>query len=109
MHPCPVQFDIVDRAIEDYSMPGETVFDPFGGIMTVPYCALLMGRKAIGVELNPDNFADGVTYTQAATAGRTGPSLFDLPSAEAQSAQAGIEAEALAPETDDLAETGAAE
>ncbi|MBZ9852821.1 site-specific DNA-methyltransferase [Mesorhizobium sp. CA13] len=84
MHLCPLQFDIVERAIEDYSMPGETVFDPFGGIMTVPYCALRMGRKAIGVELNPDYFADGVTYAQIAAAGDIGPAMFDLIEAETE-------------------------
>jgi hypothetical protein len=83
MHLCPLQFDIVERAIEDYTMPGETVFDPFGGIMTVPYCALRMGRQAIGVELNPDYFADGVKYAEEASAGRKGPTLFDLLEAEA--------------------------
>src|SRR5690606_19015424 len=83
MHLCPLQFDIVERAIEAYSMPGETVFDPFGGIMTVPYCALRMGRKAIGVELNPDYFRDGVTYVRIAAAGGSGPSMFDLLAAEA--------------------------
>ncbi|MCA0027363.1 MULTISPECIES: DNA methyltransferase [unclassified Mesorhizobium] len=98
MHLCPLQFDIVDRAIEDYSMPGEMVFDPFGGIMTVPYCALRMGRKAIGVELNPDYFADGVTYAKTAAAGDVGPGLLDL-----------IEAETLASEPENAGETGAAE
>ena len=87
MHLCPLQFDIVERAIEDYTMPGETVFDPFGGIMTVPYCALRMGRQAIGVELNPDYFADGVKYAEEAGAGRKGPTLFDLMEAEIVAAQ----------------------
>ena len=41
-------------------MPGETVLDPFGGIMTVPYRALRMGRNAVGIELKPDYFRDGV-------------------------------------------------
>jgi hypothetical protein len=31
LHICPLQFDIVDRAIAQYSMPGETVLDPFAG------------------------------------------------------------------------------
>ena len=31
LHLCPLQFDIVDRAIAQYSQPGETVLDPFGG------------------------------------------------------------------------------
>ncbi len=75
MHLCPLQFDIVERAVEDFSMPGEVVLDPFGGIMTVPYCALRMGRRAIGVELNPDYFRDGATYAEAAASGGTGPSL----------------------------------
>ena len=78
MHLCPLPFDIVERAIEAYSMPGETVFDPFGGIMTVPYCALRMGRDAIGVELNPDYFADGLVYAAEAAAGRLAPTIFDL-------------------------------
>ena len=33
---CPLQFDIVDRLIERYSNPGELVYDPFGGLFTVP-------------------------------------------------------------------------
>ena len=89
MHLCPLQFDIVERAIEDYTMPGETVFDPFGGIMTVPYCALRMGRKAVATELSPDYFADGVMYAQEASAGRTGPGLFDLMEAEIDAANEG--------------------
>ncbi|GGF56570.1 hypothetical protein GCM10007301_15310 [Azorhizobium oxalatiphilum] len=91
MHLCPLQFDIVERAIEDFSMPGEVVLDPFGGIMTVPYCALRMGRRAIGVELNPDYFRDGVAYAEAAAAGGTGPSLFDLLEAP-EAAEAAAEA-----------------
>jgi hypothetical protein len=38
MHLCPLQFDIVDRLIRQFSMEGETVFDPFAGVGTVP-CA----------------------------------------------------------------------
>src|SRR5690606_28125767 len=35
-HVCPMQFDIVDRLIRRYTNPGELVFDPFGGLGTVP-------------------------------------------------------------------------
>jgi hypothetical protein len=87
MHLCPLQFDIVERAIEAYSMAGETVFDPFGGIMTVPYCAVRMGRRGVGVELNPDYFADGATYVSEAAAGGQGPTLFDLLAAEPEAAE----------------------
>jgi len=85
-HLCPLQFDIVERVIEQHSMQGETVFDPFGGIMTVPYCALRMGRQAIAVELNPAYFDDGCIYAEAAATGGPAPGLFDLLAAEGEAA-----------------------
>lgn len=39
--------------ISAYSNEGETVFDPFCGSGVVPYEALLLGRNAIGNDLNP--------------------------------------------------------
>lgn len=44
-HICPLPFDIVTRAIRLYSNVGDTVFDPFAGLFTVPYCALELGRN----------------------------------------------------------------
>jgi DNA modification methylase len=35
------------------TIPGDTVLDPFSGIGTVPLEADLMGRKGIGIDLNP--------------------------------------------------------
>jgi hypothetical protein len=77
-HLCPIQFDIVDRVIVQHTMEGETVFDPFGGLMTVPYCAVKLGRRGIGVELNAQYFRDGVAYVEAAAAEISVPTLFDL-------------------------------
>ena len=78
MHVCPLQLDIVERIINRYSNPGETVFDPFGGLMTVPYMAIKMGRCGYGVELNADYFRDGVGYLEEAEAEIGQPTLFDL-------------------------------
>lgn len=78
MHVCPLQLDIVDRLITRYSNPGETVYDPFGGLMTVPVEAVRLGREGIGTELNPDYFRDGVGYLQEADGQRDVPTLFDL-------------------------------
>lgn len=78
MHVCPLQFDIVDRLIERYSNEGELVFDPFGGLFTVPYRALLMGRRGRAAELNPGYFLDGVKYLQAAERKVSIPTLFDV-------------------------------
>jgi len=78
MHLCPLQFDIVDRLIVQLSMEGETVFDPFAGLMTVPYCAVRLKRRAIGVELSATYFRDGISYVQAASRQVDVPTLFDL-------------------------------
>lgn len=87
MHLCPLQFDIVDRAIVQYSMEGETVFDPFGGIMTVPYCALKLKRKAIASELNPRYFLDGAGYCKSVEEEMAMPDLFSLLDAETAAEQ----------------------
>lgn len=76
-HLCPLQFDIADRLIERYSMPGETVLDPFAGLMTVPYCAVKLGRQGIGIELSDRYYQDGVAYLAAAEQERSAPTLFD--------------------------------
>lgn len=77
-HVCPLQFDIVDRVIENWSNEGELVYDPFGGIMTVPYRAILLKRKAIACELNGEYFRDGVRYLQAAEINMEMPTLFNV-------------------------------
>jgi DNA modification methylase len=78
MHVCPLQIDIVDRLINRYSNLGETVYDPFGGLMTVPVRAVELGRNGIGCELNADYFRDGVGYCEEADSKRGVPTLFDL-------------------------------
>lgn len=77
-HLCPMQFDIADRVINQFSMAGELVFDPFMGIGTVPMCAVKMGRRGAGNELSPDYFRDAVGYLQAAEKNVDLPTLFDL-------------------------------
>jgi DNA modification methylase len=81
-HVCPIQFDIVDRLIERYSNPGETVLDPFAGLMTVPYRAILKRRRGYGIELHDVYWLDGVRYCRAAEEKRAIPSLFDALASE---------------------------
>lgn len=77
-HICPLQLDIVERLIERYSNKGEMVFDPFGGIGTVPYCAVKLGRKGLSTELNYDYWKDGLTYLREIEMEVEAPTLFDL-------------------------------
>lgn len=78
MHVCPLQLDIVERIINRYSNEGDLVYDPFGGLMTVPMTAVKMHRNGYGCELNPDYFRDGVGYLQAAEDEIDAPTLFDF-------------------------------
>lgn len=78
LHVCPLQLDIVERIINRYSNKGDIIFEPFGGLGTVPMMAVRMGRYGYGCELNSGYFADGVTYLRAEEAEVEQPSLFDL-------------------------------
>lgn len=77
-HICPLQFDIVDRLINRYSMKGEVVCDPFNGLGTTSIRALKAGRKAIGMELNPEYFSDSLYYIKSLIYKMNVPTLFDM-------------------------------
>lgn len=87
-HVCPLQFDIVDRAIVRWSMPGERVYDPFHGLGTVGVRAIKLGRTAGGSELSAGYFADQLHYLQAAEREADMPSLFDFIEMEREAAVA---------------------
>ncbi len=78
MHVCPLQFDIVERLIDRYSNPGDLVFDPFGGLGTVPLVAVRKDRRGRASELNAGYWADSVRYLREEDENRAMPSLFDL-------------------------------
>lgn len=50
-HICPLQLEVIRRALRLWTRPGDTVFSPFGGIGSEGYCALEMGRRSVSVEL----------------------------------------------------------
>ena len=85
MHLCPMQFDIADRVIAQYSMPGEVVYDPFAGIGTVPMRAVRLGRFGRGCELSAQYFTDAVYYCESAEKKLSTPTLFDMTEAQEES------------------------
>lgn len=50
-HICPLQLDVIERGIDLWTNPNDIVLDPFAGIGSVPYQAVQMGRRAVGIEL----------------------------------------------------------
>lgn len=50
-HICPLQLDVIDRALTLWSSEGDVVLSPFMGIGSEGYEALKMERKFIGIEL----------------------------------------------------------
>ncbi len=65
-HVHPLQLDVIDRIVELYSNPGETVLTPFGGVGSEVYSPVSMGRKAIGIELKDSYFKQGIENLKAA-------------------------------------------
>ncbi len=61
-HICPLQLDVIERAIHLWTNPGDVVFSPFAGIGSELYCALKTGRKAMGVELKGSYFDTAAKY-----------------------------------------------
>lgn len=55
-HICPLQLDVIERAIELWTNPDDIVFTPFLGIGSEAYQVLKMGRRAIGIELKESYF-----------------------------------------------------
>jgi DNA modification methylase len=76
-HVCPLQLDLIERLIIRYSNERETVLDPFGGIMSVPYTAVKTGRFGIGIELSADYYKDGVSYLRNLEKEIEAPTLFE--------------------------------
>lgn len=65
-HICPLQLDVVERAVELWTNPGDVVFSPFAGIGSEGYGSLNLGRKFIGSELK-ESYFDQACQNLAAT------------------------------------------
>lgn len=76
-HVCPLQLDLVERLINRYTNPGEEILDPFGGLMTVPYVAVLMDRRGYGIDIFEEYWTYGCRYLYEAEYKKTVPTLFD--------------------------------
>ena len=56
-HPSPKPIEYMHRIIQRFTLPGETIFDPFMGSGTTGVAAVQLGRNFIGCEIDPGYFA----------------------------------------------------
>jgi hypothetical protein len=77
-HVCPLQLDVIERALTLWSNRGDTVLSPFAGIGSEGVCSLRAGRRFIGTELKRGYFTQAGGYLEAEDAQRA---LFAEPGA----------------------------
>jgi DNA modification methylase len=65
-HLCPLQLDVIERALIMWSNKGDAVLSPFMGIGSEGDCALRLGRKFIGCELKESYFRQACKNLDAA-------------------------------------------
>lgn len=68
-HLCPLQLDVIERALIMWSNPGDVVLSPFMGIGSEGHCALKLRRKFIGTELKESYWRQAVKNLDAAERG----------------------------------------
>lgn len=65
-HICPLQLDVIERCIQLWSRPGDTVLTPFGGIGSEAYVAVKRNRRAILCELKKAYFDQAIKNVKRA-------------------------------------------
>lgn len=55
-HPCPRQDDVCEFIVSNWVRPEATILDPFAGSGTTGVAAIKLGRKFIGIEIEPKYF-----------------------------------------------------
>jgi hypothetical protein len=77
-HICPLQLDLIERAIRLWSNPGDVVLSPFMGIGSEGWAALKARRKYIGCELKQSYWKQAVRNLEEAEASFAGGDLLSV-------------------------------
>lgn len=75
-HVCPLQLDLIERALTLWSNPGDVVLSPFMGIGSEGVVSVRLKRRFVGVELKESYFRQACRYLDQAD--RSSASLFDV-------------------------------
>lgn len=74
-HICPLQLEVIRRALKLWTNPGDTVLSPFMGIGSEGHVALQEGRKFVGAELKASYFKQAVANLRMAEPNAVGSQM----------------------------------
>jgi DNA modification methylase len=93
-HVCPLQLEVIRRAMRLWTNPGDTVCSPFAGIGSEGFVAVEMGRRFVGAELKGSYFEQGKrNLSMASPESDPQASLFSME--EIEEARVGVESSPL--------------
>ena len=75
-HICPLQLDVIRRALRLWSKPGDLVLSPFAGIGSEGYVALQEDRRFVGLELKRSYYKQACMNLENAASSGKQASLF---------------------------------
>jgi DNA modification methylase len=75
-HICPLQLEVIRRALKLWTNPNDIVLSPFGGIGSEGYVAIEEGRRYVGVELKESYYRQAVGNLRAAESKSAAGNLF---------------------------------
>jgi DNA modification methylase len=74
---CPLQLDVIERAMQLWSNPNDLILSPFTGIGSEGVVALEMGRRFVGAELKLSYYEQAKLNLEIAANKKNQLSLFD--------------------------------
>jgi DNA modification methylase len=77
-HICPLQLEVIERALRLWTNPGDLVLSPFMGIGSEGHEAIRLGRRFVGVELKESYWRQACINLDRAEQLKEQPTLFDL-------------------------------
>lgn len=85
-HICPLQLEVIRRALRMWTNKGDTVLSPFAGIGSEGYVALKEGRRFLGNELKESYYKQAVANLRSVYADESQGDLFSIVDEKQESA-----------------------
>lgn len=77
-HICPLQLEVIRRAVRLWTRPDDVVLSPFAGIGSEGFVSVQMGRRFVGAELKVSYYKQAVLNLQSAVVMSGQTELFDF-------------------------------